>query len=108
MQLGKQAACLRTVGDRNPDPRVAELELELMQLGNSIGMGAMGFVGSGMVVDCHIECGYTHTGGMPISLHTFCLSSRRATARIHANGDIEYRTDPQWFTPYMRRETVEW
>ena len=68
MQLGKQAACLRTVGDRNPDPRVAELELELMKLGNAIGMGAMGFVGSGMVVDCHIECGYTHTGGMPISL----------------------------------------
>ena len=99
MQLGKQAACLRTVGDRNPDPRVAELELELMKLGNAIGMGAMGFVGSGMVVDCHIECGYTHTGGMPISLHTFCLSSRRATARIHADGRIEYRTDPQWFTP---------
>ena len=46
MQLGKQAACLRTVGDRNPDPRVAELELELMKLGNAIGMGAMGFVGS--------------------------------------------------------------
>ncbi len=108
MQLGKQAACLRTVGDRNPDPKIAELELELKKLGNSIGMGAMGFVGSQMVVDCHIEVGYTHTGGMPISLHTFCLSSRRATARIHPDGSIEYRTDPQWFTPYMRRETVEW
>ena len=23
-------------------------------------------------------------------------------------GEIEYRTDPQWFTPYLRRETVEW
>lgn len=108
MQLGKQAACLRTVGDRNPDPKIAALELELKKLGNSIGMGAMGFVGSQMVVDCHIEVGYTHTGGMPISLHTFCLSSRRATARIHADGRIEYRTDPQWFTPYMRRETVAW
>lgn len=108
MQLGKQAACLRVVGDRNPDARIAELELELKQLGNSIGMGPMGFVGSSMVVDCHIEVGYTHTGGMPVSVHTFCLSSRRATARLHANGVVEYRTDPQWFTPYMRRETVEW
>ena len=108
MSLGKQAACLRVVGDRNPDPRIAELELELMELGNSIGMGAMGFVGSSMVVDCHIEVGYTHTGGMPISVHTFCLSSRRATARIHAGGAVEFRTDPQWFTPYMRRDTVEW
>jgi L(+)-tartrate dehydratase alpha subunit len=108
MALGKQAACLRVVGDRNPDPKIAELELELMELGNSIGMGAMGFVGSSMVVDCHIEVGYTHTGGMPISVHTFCLSSRRATARLHASGEVEYRTDPQWFTPYMRRDTVEW
>jgi L(+)-tartrate dehydratase alpha subunit len=108
MVLGKQAACLRVVGDRNPDPKIADLEGELKVLGNSIGMGAMGFVGSSMVVDCHIEVGYTHTGGMPVSVHTFCLSSRRATARIHADGTVEYRTDPQWFTPYMRRETVAW
>jgi L(+)-tartrate dehydratase alpha subunit len=108
MQLGKQAACLRTVGDRNPDPKIAELELELKELGNNIGMGAMGFVGSSMVVDCHIEVGFTHTGGMPVSVHTFCLSSRRATARIFPNGSIEYRTDPEWFTPYMRRETIAW
>ena len=108
MQLGKQAACLRVVGDRNPDPEIAALELDLKDLGNRIGMGAMGFVGSSMVVDCHIEVGHTHTGGMPVSVHTFCLSSRRATARIFAGGEIEYRTDPNWFTPYMRRETVEW
>jgi len=108
MQLGKQAACLRSVGEPNPDPKIAELEGELMKMGNNIGMGPMGFVGSSMVVDCHIEVGYTHTGGMPVSVHTFCLSSRRATARLHADGSIEYRTDPRWFTPYMRRETVEW
>ena len=108
MVLGKQAACLRAVGDRNPDPKIAELELELKELGNSIGMGAMGFVGSSMCVDVHIEVGYTHTGGMPMSVHTFCLSSRRATARIQADGRIEHRTDPQWFTPYMRREGVTW
>ncbi len=108
MVLGKQAACLRIVGDRHPDPKIAALELELQTLGNDIGMGAMGFVGSSMVADCHIEVGYTHTGGMPMSVHAFCLSSRRATVRIHADGATEYRTDPKWFTPYMRRETVEW
>jgi len=108
MVLGKQAACLRPVGDKNPDPKVAELEDELKELGNNIGMGAMGFVGSSMCVDVHVECGFTHTGGMPISVHTFCLSSRRATARIHADGSVEYRTDPKWFTPYMRRETIGW
>ncbi|WP_142848050.1 fumarate hydratase [Telmatospirillum sp. J64-1] len=108
MVLGKQAACLRIVGDRNPDPKIAALELELKELGNSIGMGAMGFVGKSMVIDCHIEAAYCHTGGMPMSVHAFCLSSRRACARLHADGRVEYRTDPMWFTPFMRRETVEW
>ena len=106
MQLGKQAACLRVVGSRNPDAKIAKLEEELKQLGNSIGMGAMGFVGSSMVVDCHIEVGHTHTGGMPVSVHCFCLSSRRATVRIHPDGQLDYRSDPKWFTPYMRREGI--
>lgn len=108
MVLGKQAACLRTVGSRNPDPKIAALEEEFKTLGNSIGMGAMGFMGSSMVVDCHIEVGYCHTGGMPMSVHMFCLSSRRATARIYADGRASFRTDPEWFTDYSRRETVEW
>jgi len=108
MVHGKRAACLRIVGDRNPDPRIAALELEFKEFGNSIGMGAMGFVGNSMVVDCHIEVGYCHTGGMPMSVHAFCLSSRRACARIHRDGRVEFRTDPQWYTPYQRRETIEW
>lgn len=108
MVLGKQAACLRTVGEANPDPEIAKLEQELKKMGNEIGMGAMGFVGASMVADCHIEVGYTHTGGMPMSVHMFCLSSRRATARIYADGRVTYRTDPRWFTPYMRRETTGW
>ena len=61
-----------------------------------------------MVVDCHIEAGATHTGGMPISVHCFCLSSRRAVARLYADGTVETRTDPKWFTPYLRRDTVTW
>ncbi len=54
MVLGKRAACLRTVGDRNSDPKIAALEDELKELGNSIGMGAMGFVGKNMVNDCNL------------------------------------------------------
>jgi len=107
MTLGKQAACLRVVGDENPDPEISKLERELKELGNNIGMGPMGFVGKSMIVDCHIEVGCTHTGGMPVSVHSFCLSSRRAVVRLHADGEVEYRPDPAWFTPYMRREGIE-
>ena len=108
MVLGKRAACLRVVGSKNSDPRIAALEEELKELGNSIGMGAMGFVGKSMVVDAHVEVGYCHTGGMQMSVHAFCLSSRRAVARIFPDGRVEHRTDPDWFTDYQRRETVEW
>ncbi len=108
MVLGKRAACLRVVGDRNPDPKIAALEEELKELGNSIGMGAMGFVGKSMVIDCHIEVGYCHTGAMQMSVHAFCLSSRRASARLGGDGAVEYLSDPAWFTPYQRRETVGW
>ncbi len=108
MVLGKQASCLRVVGSRHPDPKIAALEEELKDLGNRIGMGAMGFVGNSLVVACHIEVGYCHTGGMPMSVHMFCLASRRACARVHADGRAEFRTDPLWFTDYRRRATVEW
>lgn len=108
MVLGKRAACLRTVGSENSDPKIAALEAEFVELGNSIGMGAMGFVGKNMVIDCNIEVGYCHTGGMQMSVHAFCLSSRRAVARIYDDGRVEYRTDPDWFTPYQRRESVDW
>ncbi|MBI4589598.1 MAG: fumarate hydratase [Candidatus Rokubacteria bacterium] len=107
MRLGKEAACLRAVGSRNPDPVAARLEDELTALGNYIGIGAMGFTGTSMVVATHVELAYTHTGGLPAAIHQFCLSSRRATARIYATGRVEFRTDPQWFTDYYRREGIE-
>lgn len=107
MRIGKEAACLRIVGDVNPDPDVAKLEQELKDLGNSIGMGAMGFEGKTLVVDCHVEVAYTHTGGMPMSIHSFCHSSRRAAARIYSDGRVEFRDDPQWFTDFYRRDGVE-
>jgi L(+)-tartrate dehydratase alpha subunit len=107
VRLGKEAACLRIVGSRNPDPEIARLEAELTALGNYIGIGAMGFAGTSLVVATHIEVAFSHTGGMPVGIHSFCLSSRRATARIHPDGRVDFRTDPRWFTDYYRREGIE-
>ena len=107
VRLGKEAACLRVVGSANPDPTAARLEEELTALGNYIGIGAMGFAGTSLVVATHVELAHTHTGGMPVAIHQFCLSSRRATARLHPDGRAEFRADPQWFTDYYRREGVE-
>src|SRR5262249_13547419 len=107
VRLGKEAACLRLVGSRNPDPMIAVLEEELTALGNYIGIGAMGFAGTSLVVATHVEVEYSHTGGMPVGLHSFCLSSRRATARVHPGGRVEFRPDPMGFTDYYRRGGIE-
>ena len=94
------------MGDRNPDPEIAALEEELVDLGQRTSLSAMGFKGQGAVMDAHIEVAYTHTGGMPVSIHHQCFALRRATARIHPDGRVAYREDPKWFTDYYRRETV--
>ncbi len=107
-RLGKEAACLRYVPDRNPDPLVAELEEELTELGNRAGFGPMGFPGATAIKAVKIECAYTHTGGLPMSVHHFCHATRRAVVRIFPDGSHAYRDDPQWFTPYYRRTVVEW
>ncbi len=107
VRLGKEAACLRIIGDRNPDKEIAELECELKELGNSSGFGIMGLSGSQCIMDVHIETAFAHTGGLPISIHHFCLAQRRSSARLHPDGRIEYLDDPGWFTNYYRREFAE-
>jgi L(+)-tartrate dehydratase alpha subunit len=104
--LGKEASCLRLVSDRHPDPLVAELELELLELGNRTMIGIMGFKSDTPVLDVHCEIAYAHTGGLPIGISELCHAARRATARIWGDGRVEFREDPQWFTEYYRREGI--
>lgn len=107
VRLSKEAACLRLVGDRNPDPEIAGLEEELIEFGSRAGFGPMGFPGNSAVLDVHIEAAHAHTGGMPVGIQQFCYAQRRKTARFHADNTVEFREDPQWFTPYYRRDTIE-
>jgi L(+)-tartrate dehydratase alpha subunit len=106
VRLAKEAACLRVVEDRNPDPLIAELEENLAELGRRSSLSAMGFKGQGAVMDVHIEVAYTHTGGMPVSIHHQCFALRRSTARIHSDEEVAFREDPKWFTDYYRRDSV--
>jgi len=71
-------------------------------------IGIMGFQSDTPVTDVHVEIAYTHTGGLPIGISELCHAVRRATARVYNDGRVEYREDPQWFTPYYRREGAEY
>ena len=45
----------RTLDDINPDPRLAELEAEIMRTVNTLGVGAMGFGGHTSLIGCKVE-----------------------------------------------------
>lgn len=102
--IAKQAAVLRTVGDRHPEPEIARLEEELLTLANSFGLSAMGYHGTGdYAIDTHVEVAYTHSALTPVGVHQLCQAARRGVIRVYGDGRIEPRAQPSWFTPYSRR-----
>lgn len=105
--IAKQAAVLRPIGDRHPEPEIAALEDELFELANSLGLGAMGYPGTGgYALDVHVEIAYTHSALTPLGIHQLCQAARRAAVRIHRDGTIEPRAVPAWFSDHHRRTGV--
>lgn len=97
MVLAKQAACLRKVGSRNPDPRIRELEEELLEVINDTGIGPLGMGGKTTILDIHMEISLTHLVGTPIALVTQCPAARVGTLRVSATGDVTEGGWPGWF-----------
>jgi L(+)-tartrate dehydratase alpha subunit len=96
MKIAKQAAVLRPIGSRHPDTDIAQLEQELIDLINSLGIGPMGMGGSCGVLDIHIEYAATHVAGLPIAYNAQCWLGRRKVARIWSDGEITYHDFPDW------------
>ena len=96
MKLAKEAAVLRPVGNRHPDKDVAELELELVDLIHSAGIGPMGMGGRSGILDVHIEYAVTHTSALPIAFNAQCSLTRRKVATITPDGKITYSDLPSW------------
>lgn len=89
VKLAKEAIA-RPVGQRNPDPIVAEMEQELEDAINATGRGPMGLGGDVSCLAVHIECAYTHITQNPVAVNTQCWPARRARARITPDGKVEY------------------
>ena len=74
-QMAKHA-CLRTVGDFNPDPNYASLEKELLESINKTGYGPQGLGGDTTCLNVAIESYPTHIAGLPLAINVGCHVSR--------------------------------
>jgi len=95
--LAKEAACLRTVGSKHPDPMFAKIEEDLYEALNSLGIGILGAGGSTSVLSVNVEYAYTHIAGIACATSTNCMVARRASSRIDADGTIIKMVCPNWF-----------
>lgn len=95
--LAKEAACLRTVGSHHPDPMFAQIEKELYEALNSLGIGILGSGGSTSVLAVNVEYAYTHIAGIAVATSTNCMVARRASTRIEGDGSVHPMRSPNWF-----------
>ena len=91
MRLAK-AALLRPLDQPNPIPELAQLEKELYEAANSTGIGPMGLGGKFTVLGVKVDYAHRHPASYPVAVAFQCWAARRATARIHPNGEVEYLT----------------
>ncbi|MBN1297485.1 fumarate hydratase [bacterium] len=88
MELAKKAL-LRPVGQRHPESFVAELEFELLEKANELGVGPAGIGGKTTVLDIKIEYEYRHPASFPVGIAVQCWANRQITVSVNANGSVE-------------------
>lgn len=69
-------ALLRKVGEPSPDAEVAQLEKEILQRVNNLGIGPQGFGGRVTALAVHVETLPCHIASMPVAVNLQCHSAR--------------------------------
>jgi fumarate hydratase subunit alpha len=91
MELAKKAL-LRPLDEANADRRLAELEREILEAANMTGIGPMGLGGKTTVLGVHVDYAHRHPASFPVAVAFNCWAARRASARLSADGKVEYLT----------------
>jgi fumarate hydratase subunit alpha len=81
MTLAKKALT-RRVGERNPDPETAQLEEELLEKVNALGLGPQAVGGRNTALAVHIETYPTHIAALPVAVNLQCHSARFKSAEL--------------------------
>ena len=72
-------ALLRETGGHNEDPFYAELERELLERINALGIGPQGFGGRTTALAVHMLSMPTHIAGLPVAVNINCHVARHRT-----------------------------
>ena len=91
MNLAKEAL-LRPLDEPNPDPAIASLEEQLYREVNALGIGPMGLGGKFTTLAVKVNYAHRHPASYPVAVAFQCWAARRASARIHPDGSVEYLT----------------
>jgi len=75
-------ALLRDIGQRHPDPFYADVERELLERINKLGIGPMGLGGRITALDVFIETHPRHIASFPAAVNINCHAARHKTATI--------------------------
>jgi fumarate hydratase class I len=74
----------RTLDDVNPNPVLAQLESEIMEEANKLGVGAMGFGGKVSLIGCKIAAANRLPASFFVSVAYDCWAFRRLGVRLDA------------------------
>ena len=72
-------AIMRPLDTHNPDPYYADLETEMLEKVNALGIGPQGFGGKTTAIGLNIETLPTHIAGMPCAININCHVTRHKT-----------------------------
>ena len=72
-------ALMRPLNTENPDPYYADLEKEMLEKINKLGIGPQGFGGKTTAIGLNIETMPTHIAGMPCAVNINCHVTRHKT-----------------------------
>ncbi|WP_454052634.1 fumarate hydratase [Clostridium sp. Marseille-Q7071] len=75
-------ALIRPVEIRNSNPFYEELEKELLELINNLGIGPQGFGGRSTALAVNIESYPTHIAGLPVAVNINCHATRHAEVEL--------------------------
>ena len=80
--LCAKRAAARDLESRNPDPRYAAFEDELLELINRTGIGPQGLGGETTALKVHVEWAPTHIASLPVAVNINCHAARHAEVRL--------------------------